>query len=400
MFMTDICSECGAPSKAALAIASLIEPLPPNSSLDVIRLLSTNDPPSDAEIPIVRQIIADDEELMQTLDDQVVHLQSTLAQLMQKRSEIVEHIREHRAILSPLRRVPSELICEIFDLSTAQVRAEPYATPPWRLGCISRSWRQYAVTYPPLWSSLTISALSTYSSRENRKLPAVDIQLVRSAAISLDIYWDSIEQNSPPDSRILDLILPRSNRWRTVALELDCCTSVLDWLEPVRGKLDRLQKLRLVNAQETRITDVFTTAPNLCQIDLRYLPFMNGIPPPHQPSLPISWAQITHYQGNCPWALHIGILEAAPNLSSCVLHIIHDQVVPPPDTIVIMPQLRRLSLDTNSCLLHIVAPNLEELRFVENLYVISDIRPFIRRASCTLRNRSWLCGIVTLALSS
>ncbi|KAJ6454230.1 hypothetical protein C8R45DRAFT_1038404 [Mycena sanguinolenta] len=311
MFTTDVCSECGAPSKAALAIASLIEPLPPNSSPDVIRLLSANDPPSDAEIPIVRQIIANDEDLMQTLDGQVVHLQNTLAQLMQKRSEIMEHIREHRAILSPLCRIPSELICEIFDLSTAQVRAEPYATPPWRLGCISRSWRQYAVTYPPLWSSLTISALSTYPSRENRQLPA--------CCLSLDIYWASIEQNSPPDSRILDLILPRSNRWRTVALELDCCTSVLDWLEPVRGELDRLQKLRLVTAQETGITDVFTTAPNLCQIDLRYLPFMNGIPPPYQPSLPISWAQITHYQGHCPWALHIGILETAPNLSSCVL---------------------------------------------------------------------------------
>ncbi|KAJ6449013.1 hypothetical protein C8R45DRAFT_1045465 [Mycena sanguinolenta] len=169
MSATDVCSKCGAPSKAALAIVSLLEPLPPNSSPDIIRLLTTNDPPADAEISI---------DLMQTLDDQVVHLQNTLAQLMQKRSEVVEHIRKHRAILSPLRRVPSELICEIFDLTTAQVRVEPYAIPPWRLRCISRCWRQYAATYSPLWSSLTISALSTYSSRQNQQLPAVEIQLV------------------------------------------------------------------------------------------------------------------------------------------------------------------------------------------------------------------------------
>ncbi|KAJ6458747.1 hypothetical protein C8R45DRAFT_1221543 [Mycena sanguinolenta] len=85
---TDVCPKCGAPSKAPLAIASLrvLEPLPPNSFPDITRLLSTNDPPSDAEIPIVRQIIADVEDLIHALDTQVVHLQSTLAQPAQKRS--------------------------------------------------------------------------------------------------------------------------------------------------------------------------------------------------------------------------------------------------------------------------------------------------------------------------
>ncbi|KAJ6458756.1 hypothetical protein C8R45DRAFT_1109871 [Mycena sanguinolenta] len=85
--MTDVCSKCGAPSKASLALASLLEPVPLSFSPNITHLLSTNDT-LDAEIPIVRQIIADEEDLMHDLDAHVVHLQSTLAQLAQKRSMI------------------------------------------------------------------------------------------------------------------------------------------------------------------------------------------------------------------------------------------------------------------------------------------------------------------------
>ncbi|KAJ7200657.1 hypothetical protein B0H12DRAFT_957543, partial [Mycena haematopus] len=113
--------------------------------------LSTNEVPLDSEIPVVREIISDAEDRMRALDAQIVYLQTTLAQLGQRRIETAHHLREHRAILSAVRRVPQELICEIFDLSTAQDRATPDAIPPWRLGFICHPWRQYALTYPPLW---------------------------------------------------------------------------------------------------------------------------------------------------------------------------------------------------------------------------------------------------------
>ncbi|KAJ7259179.1 hypothetical protein B0H12DRAFT_963000, partial [Mycena haematopus] len=113
--------------------------------------LNTNDAPMDSEIPFVEEIVSAGEDRLRALDAEITYLQTTLAQLVQRRIETTEHLHQHRAILSAVRRVPPELICEIFDWSTAQDRAVPGAMPPWWLGTISCPWRQYALAYSPLW---------------------------------------------------------------------------------------------------------------------------------------------------------------------------------------------------------------------------------------------------------
>ncbi|KAJ7194548.1 hypothetical protein GGX14DRAFT_377982, partial [Mycena pura] len=128
----------------------LDEPLPLNPEPYVNRLLHTNDVPLDSEAVVIRSIVSDSEDRMRALDAHILHLQATLAQLSQRRDEIVEHLRVHRAILSPVRRVPMELVCTIFEMASAQNRVK-FGTLPWQLGLICRSWRQYALSYPLLW---------------------------------------------------------------------------------------------------------------------------------------------------------------------------------------------------------------------------------------------------------
>jgi hypothetical protein len=57
------------------------------------------------------------DEPMDVLDAQIRNLQATVEQLLQRRAETAEHVRQHESILSPIRRVPAELICEIFSLT-------------------------------------------------------------------------------------------------------------------------------------------------------------------------------------------------------------------------------------------------------------------------------------------
>ncbi|KAJ7842284.1 hypothetical protein B0H13DRAFT_1521732, partial [Mycena leptocephala] len=113
----------------------------------VNRLVRSNDVPLDSEALVIRSIVSDGEGRMRALDAHIFHLQATLAQLSQRRDEMVEHLRVHRAIFSPIRRVPMELVCAIFALASVQNRVKS-GTPPWRLGFICRSWRHYALTYP------------------------------------------------------------------------------------------------------------------------------------------------------------------------------------------------------------------------------------------------------------
>ncbi|KAJ6563925.1 hypothetical protein B0H19DRAFT_1140008 [Mycena capillaripes] len=264
--MPDICWKCGA---ASPALALLLDPLSPGKlSPDIDRLLRTNDVPLDSEIPVIREIISEDQDridaldtMMGALDAQIRHLQATRAQLAERRRETADHAHQFHAIASPVRRVPQELICEIFALSTAQDRATLEATPPWRLGFICRPWRQYALSYPLLWSSLTISTHREWiASRMTRLLSKLEAQLARSATAPLDISWSGVTDN--PETRVLDLILPHSNYWRTVTLRISGSECVLDWLQPVYGKLDRLQKLEVINAGHTTFPDILPPLRN------------------------------------------------------------------------------------------------------------------------------------------
>ncbi|KAJ7690779.1 hypothetical protein B0H14DRAFT_2420273, partial [Mycena olivaceomarginata] len=127
--------------------------LPGASSYDPTHLLKSNDLPLDSDIPFIRNIISHEQNRLIPLDVQIHSLQAALAQLTRTRGEIAENIRQHRAVLHPVRSMPPELICEIFHLVllSADEDSMTRATAPWHLGLICRPWRQAALSSPFLW---------------------------------------------------------------------------------------------------------------------------------------------------------------------------------------------------------------------------------------------------------
>ncbi|KAJ6505259.1 hypothetical protein C8R45DRAFT_1181377 [Mycena sanguinolenta] len=393
MLTAPVCWSCGAAPKSS---PSLLDTPPLSPSLDMMRLANSNDAPLDSDILCVQELISDAEDRLHALDQEIYSLQTMLAQLVQKRSDLIDSLRGHRAILSPVRRVPPELVCAIFDFATAENRGNPGDRPPWWVGFISRPWRYYALGYPPLWASLTVPASKRFrpDSWINARFFELETQLLRCGAASLHIHWSNVSTTSP-NPRILDLILPRSNSWRTVSFDIDKNDAALDWLEPVRGRLDSLEKLEVLY-NLCIFPNVFTTAPNLCHVALPSITTGNDSSSlSYQTSVPLPWGQITQYSGNCPFAQQLDILRAAPNLSDCALDINEDfRFVPPKDATVILPCLRRLYSDRLGCFLPVVAPGLEELCFLDSMWVISLIVPFVRQLACTLQRLAlWRCPL-------
>ncbi|KAJ6453913.1 hypothetical protein C8R45DRAFT_944829 [Mycena sanguinolenta] len=240
-------------------------------------LLTSNDVPLDSEIPAIQQIISDDDDRLGALDAEIrtvnaeiLHLQTTLTQLTQRRTDTIQHLREHRSIVSVVRRVPPELICEIFAWSAAQQRK----TPPWRLGFISRAWRQHDVGYPSLWSCLTIPAYPLTETFVTLRLSALKAQISR-----------------------MIMAYPAS----------------VSWLEPVRGKLSALERSEVINACRTTFPDVFETPPKLRHVALPQTPVGKQMLPAYWRTIgiPIPWAQIAHYQGERPVVQQLEILQAS-----------------------------------------------------------------------------------------
>ncbi|KAJ7927992.1 hypothetical protein B0H13DRAFT_1013708 [Mycena leptocephala] len=366
--------KCGAPP------VSLFEPST-FSSPDFTRLIASNDPPPDSEISSIRDVVFEGQNHVDTLDAQIHILQASLAQLVRRRDEIAEHVRQHRAVISPVRRMPPELICEIFAmLSSSDLEEDMVINPPWYLGHICRSWRDTALSFTPLWSSITVP--SQLSSEDTCTLSAIEAQLLRTANAPLDILWSDVQ--SAVDSRLLDLVIPHCSRWRSLCFQVDPMYDVrlLNWLHPVNGHLHRLEKLEALSTRHLAFPDVFSSAPNLRQVILTEESFYYS-----PTSIVIPWGQVTHYRGTYTPESQLEILRAIPNLVECAIgfrEFYHHNLNPNVNPMVVLSHLRRLCIEQDGFLLYASAPLLEELTSVW-FKSSTVIVPFVQRSLCTLK---------------
>ncbi|KAJ7044955.1 hypothetical protein C8F04DRAFT_1067155 [Mycena alexandri] len=333
-----------------------------NRSLDFSHLITSNNLPLDSDIPFIRAIVRDGETQVDALNEQI-------HDLVQRRDRAAEHVRQHRAILSPVRRLPPELLCEIFELSSND------KGPSWHVGHICRSWRHTALSYPPLWSSIAISSTLSLET-----MTSIQTQLLRSANVPLDIYWGSDRIDHDTHSSWSDVVLPYSRRWRTLHIHNHRSrVGGLDWLRPVKGRLDQLKELTITSCNGTDMPDVFTTAPNLRRVFLTDAKFSYTSQP-----ISITWGQITHYRGVYALERQMEILNAAQNLLFCDISFFYNTPLDP-TTPIILPRLRGLSLQMAFFLSKLTTPVLETLVLHNAKEVYLSVLPsFIQRSSCTL----------------
>ncbi|KAJ7677038.1 hypothetical protein DFH06DRAFT_617394 [Mycena polygramma] len=342
--------------------------LPPSDFTipDLTHLLTGNNVPLDSEIPTIFAIVSDGQEQLQAVDSQIADLEATLAQLLQKRLQIAEHVRQHRAILSPVRRTPPELLGDIFALTLSS-----HKHPPWYLGHVCRSWRLAALTYPHLWSSIALH----HSSRP--RFPLIETLLQRSSNAPLNVSWNG----TPIDHPSKDAVLANCSRWRSLYLDARVADiSDFGWLQPVCGRLTALQTLSLSRpGPNVILPDIFSTAPMLREVSLAdwYFPVIS-------PSVVIPWGQITTYRGAYDTSTQRKILMAAPNVAECSLRFVGARQ-PHENTPITLPYLRRLCVERTGSLRHLTTPLLEELFSAYNSK--QDLLlalPFLHRSSFSL----------------
>ncbi|KAJ6506315.1 hypothetical protein C8R47DRAFT_113014 [Mycena vitilis] len=368
---------------------SFLESSPELEDASFARLRTKNEAPLDSEIPLIRGIISKGEARLYILEAEVYNLEAALAELLKKRDDAAERLREHRAILHPVRRTPPELICEIFALTLDRPDGREVGhTPPWYLGQVCQSWRRWALAYPRLWSHITIPSSPTPS--KNRA--AFEALLLRSSSAPLNIYWTALmdqydEYQRPVDHELADLALAHCRRWATLRLDVRISSAAdsLDWLHPAREHLTSLRTIDVISSgNAVPIPDVFSVAPSLNQVlltdwELAYF----------SPRIQIPWDQITHYRGAFPELSQLDILRTAPKLVQCAISFETsdvDAVIPDESQPVVLYQLRRLNIEKPHFLYHLAAPLLEELYC---MYAYEEelpaLLPFVHRSRCLLQ---------------
>ncbi|KAF8201165.1 hypothetical protein K438DRAFT_1821502 [Mycena galopus ATCC 62051] len=334
--------------------------------------LNTNYVPSDSEILLIRALLVDPADELARIDTRIEELEVALKQLKEQRASLKGPIHAHRALISPMRRVPDDVLVEIFlsCLPSEHNSLIDFAEAPLVLGRICRHWRSVAYSTPRLWSSIHIPPLDYLCTPE---------WLERSATCPLSVSLFDYTNSFIPDlenTAFVHQLLPVSRRLRHLSLtgdvgffrsfirlgpeDLPLLQSL--WMECPRNNYDVTAGLQMIPTLE----------------DVRISAAIDPLP------LLLPWSRLTSLRFECLpfWADHgtgggldIGgafqVLRQCSNLVQCEIRVTKDST----DTLdtsspVILPHIETLALTGYIFILqnwisHLVAPNLRFLRVGE-----------------------------------
>ncbi|KAF7376685.1 hypothetical protein MSAN_00085500 [Mycena sanguinolenta] len=198
--------------------------------------LGTNYCPLDAEIPEIQALLVEPLSRLRSLDDRIAHLQKAIDELAQERTGVKAYVDAHQALLSPIRRLPLDILQEIFVacLPTHRNCVMSAGEAPVLLGRICSSWRDLCLSTPRLWSRLHIVEPSCadwettlYGAREAKQAQRVEITkawLARSGQcpLSISLCGSSRPHPAPPGytstSVFLQTLISFASRWQDVSL--------------------------------------------------------------------------------------------------------------------------------------------------------------------------------------
>ncbi|KAJ7124314.1 hypothetical protein C8R44DRAFT_147227 [Mycena epipterygia] len=345
--------------------------------------LNSNEAPLDTESTMVKSVVPKARLRLAVVE----HEQS----LEEERASLSGQLAEHNTILSPLRRMPPEVLGEIFSwnlpsIDTLRRGRLSVADSPWVLTHISGHWRAVALSIPSLWSLMVI----IFRHESIPPLSMIKTQIQR--ARSLKIHFYGHEESDPrPQIDVFQCLAEYSSRWEELSICLSSHLVLL--LAGLRGRLPLLRRLWVEwDAPESQAgvqsIDGFERAPLLVDATIfsqyRYLPTLL---PAHQ---------LTSYDIDGLWEMHQRILTLAPNLCQARIIIsLEEESRPWPASgeVIDLLHLQRLFVSDEEVLNYLRAPVLQEIAFEadrcreEDSYLIFGA--FMLRSGCALRRLSF-----------
>ncbi|KIM77164.1 hypothetical protein PILCRDRAFT_77007, partial [Piloderma croceum F 1598] len=147
--------------------------------------------------------IADIETDILKLDDEMSRLQMVMGQLAAERQSLERSLEEHRSIVAPIRRIPPDVLSEIFtfcaDNSGSNYNSKCFdvTQAPMQLSFVCNKWRRLAISMSQLWSSISLKggrefvsssgASFTYISKRSIRTDMLSTWLLRSGSLPLTL---------------------------------------------------------------------------------------------------------------------------------------------------------------------------------------------------------------------
>ncbi|KAJ7163080.1 hypothetical protein C8R46DRAFT_1102378 [Mycena filopes] len=160
--------------------------------------------------------------LLDETDEEIAGTRIHLQRLKVRRQDILGDLN---ALDSPFLQLPPELICEIFLHCLPSPRTPPSPkAAPLLLGQVCRRWRNIALSFPPLWESLTLATVSS-ADPTNEQVAMLDLWLARAGESTLRVSIVMDNEDYPNSfffhirrSELYRKLRRSSHRWRELEI--------------------------------------------------------------------------------------------------------------------------------------------------------------------------------------
>ncbi|KAF7328294.1 F-box domain-containing protein [Mycena sanguinolenta] len=349
------------------------------------QLSSTNEPPLEPELTFLRPIVEKTRARLATLNAEISRLKNRLRELKDERTALSEFHSQNTRIISPVRRIPAEILGEIFSWTLPSMH-EGFDTEecPWVLTHVCRRWRAVALSTPSLWSLITID----FSNEQKYPLQMIRLQLKRARSLKVHFFGEQIYE-SGPQITLFKLLAGYCARWEELSIRL-----ISDLVPHLRTLYPAPTALRKVwiqwDMEESQPStlhsvDFLRTAISLVDIGVhcqyRFIPTQ----------LPM-FHRLTRYDFDAPWTTHAELLKSLPNLIEVRIRRDFDRLVdwPIPGKPIDLLRLRRLFVNDSTTLDYLRAPSAEEIAIqfpsdadTDSAATLRSLERFLACSSCS-----------------
>ena len=352
-------------------------------------LFETNDPPLLQEQASLREILKETEDHLAEIEQTIFRVENLLQGFYHRRDSIKHSLLVNKGVLSSIRRIPREVLCDIFSLIVPPRSKTSLNTSQglWPLSHVCRIWRDAALSFSSTWCDIQV--IHGYGDQQMQPAQWHPHQVLRNLFANTNgrpvRMVLSIGSLSTSSRELLDVAIDHSRQWRDVTITLP--TKLISRLRKTHMKLPLLERIVIQHnatccLTASHIGQALKVAPALRTVVLQ--DFM-GVG-----NLDLPWSQLTEMCLSGRKSRHdFDLFQFYQRLSN--LQTLHLHAPRFPDNYankaLELPHVRSLHLESYyyGALPVLTLPALEELFDVHDRHVpfITDL---ICRSSCTIKS--------------
>ncbi|KAK0442727.1 uncharacterized protein EV420DRAFT_1074956 [Desarmillaria tabescens] len=148
--------------------------------------------PSELEILSISNLRSQIAEEIDAYDAEILRIQSISEKLNRDRDLLRSYADHYGALLAPVRRLPYDILLQIFEEACKQESDLYPSSVPFLLGLVCKRWRNVTITSPSLWSNIVVRLPSRRpfpASRWQSIHKVVKLHLLRSGCMPLALRF-------------------------------------------------------------------------------------------------------------------------------------------------------------------------------------------------------------------